>query len=163
MEKTLILNLGNIKLEGNILDVGENSGIIYNISKEIMGEIAVDYIGDNNYSEIREEYDICTMFFSLSSIMSTYNKTRVIKEVSKYLKKGGEIYIWDINKEIKTIVKNKIMAIMPSGKTKEFEFRNLNPLCKSSIDNNEKLLEKYYKIEETKLWEDIHFIKGIKL
>lgn len=163
MEKTLILNLGDIKLEGNILDVGENSGIIYNISREIMGEIAVDYIGNNNHREIKEEYDICTMFFSLSSIMSTYNKAKVIKEVSKYIKKDGKIYIWDINKDIKTIVKNKIMAIMPSGNTKEFKFKNLNPLCKSSLDNNEKLLGKYYEIEETKLWEDIHFIKAIKL
>ena len=163
MEKTLILNLGDIKLEGNILDVGENSGIIYNVSREIMGEIAVDYIGNDNHGEIKAEYDICTMFFSLSSIMSTYNKAKVIKEVSKYIKKDGEIYIWDINKEIKSIVKNKIMAIMPSGKTREFKFKNLNPLCKSSLDNNEKLLEKYYKIEETKLWEDIHFIKAIKL
>ena len=61
------------------------------------------------------------------------------------------------------MINNKIMAVLPSGKVREFEFKNLNPIIKSNIEDNKKLLEKYYKIEETKLWEDIHFIKGIKL
>ena len=46
---------------------------------------------------------------------------------------------------------------------KEFEFKNLNPLSKSLIDINKKLLEKSFKIEDTKLWEDIHYIKAKKI
>jgi hypothetical protein len=164
MSKTLILNLSDTKLQGNILDVGESFGVIYNISKEVMGEIAIDYIAaDNPNNVIEAEYDTCTMFFNLSSIWSNFGKIKLIEEITKYIKVGGEILIWDINKEPKQLIKNKIMAILPSGKIKEFEFKNLNPLAKSALELNEKLLEKHYKIEETKLWEDIHFIKAVKL
>lgn len=164
MGKTIVLNLSDVKLEGDILDVGESFGVIYNISKGIEDEISVDYVGGENSNEIKEEeYDTCTMFFHLSKLWNNYGRLKLIKEVSKYVKVGGKIYIWDINKEVKDIINNKIMAVLPSGKIKEFEFRNLNPIIKSNIEENEKLLEKYYKIEETKLWEDIHFIKGIKL
>ena len=34
MGKTIILNLSNVILEGDILDVGEIYGVIYNLSKE---------------------------------------------------------------------------------------------------------------------------------
>ena len=103
------------------------------------------------------------MFFHLSKLWNSSSRLKLIEEVTKYIKVGGEIFIWDINKEVKDMINNKIMAVLPSGKVREFEFKNLNPIIKSNIEDNKKLLEKYYKIEETKLWEDIHFIKGIKL
>ena len=34
MGKTIVLNLSDVKLNGDILDVGESFGVIYNISKE---------------------------------------------------------------------------------------------------------------------------------
>ena len=34
MGKTIILNLSGIKLTGDVLDVGESYGVIYNISKD---------------------------------------------------------------------------------------------------------------------------------
>lgn len=164
MGKTIVLNLSDVNLKGNILDVGESFGVIYNISKDIMNEISVDYINaenDNNLKE--EEYDTCTMFFCLSNIWNNSTRFKLIEEVSKYIKSGGELFIWDINKEVSNMINNKIVAVLPSGKYKEFEFKNLNPIIKSNIEENEKLLEKYYKIEETKLWEDIHFIRGKKI
>ena len=164
MGKTIILNLSEVNLKGNILDVGESFGVIYNISKEIMSEISVDYVNeDNNYTLKEGEYDTCTMFFCLSNIWSASTRLKLIEEVSKYIKSGGELFIWDINKEVRDMINNKIVAVLPSGKYKEFDFKNLNPIIKSNIEENEKLLEKYYKIEETKLWEDIHFIRGRKI
>lgn len=164
MGKTIVLNLSEVNLKGNILDVGESFGVIYNISKEIMDEISVDYVdGDNNYILKEEEYDTCTMFFCLSRMWNSPTRLKLIQEVSKYIKSGGELFIWDINKETRDIINNKIIAVLPSGKYKEFEFKNLNPIIKSNIEENEKLLEKYYIIEETKLWEDIHFIRGKKI
>ena len=103
------------------------------------------------------------MFFSLSKMWNGFSRARIIEEVSKYMRVGGEIYIWDINKEVRDMINNKIIAVMPSGKFKEFEFKNLNPIIKSNMEENKKLLEKSYKIEETKLWEDIHFIRGKKI
>lgn len=164
MGKTIILNLSKIELKGNILDIGESFGVIYNISKDIECELAIDYVNSEDKSSLLEgEYDICTMFFSLSKIWTNYARLKLIEEISKYIKPNGEIYIWDINKEIKEIINNKIIAVLPSGKEREFDFKNLNPIIRSNVDDNQKILEKYFKIEETKIWEDIHFIKGIKL
>ena len=163
MGKTIILNLSDIKLKGNILDIGESFGVIYNISKDIMSELSIDYVNGDNNKLIENEYDTCTMFFSLSKLWTNFARFKLIEEISKYIKIGGEIYIWDINKEIKEIINNKIITVLPSGNNKEFEFKNLNPIIKSNVDENQKLLEKYFQIEETKIWEDIHFIRGIKL
>lgn len=164
MGKRIVLNLSDIKFTGNILDVGENFGVIYNLSKEIMNEISVDYVSENKDGELKEnEYDTCTMFFSLSKMWNSFSRSKLIEEVSKYIKIGGEIYIWDINKDVRDMINNKIIAVMPSGKFKEFEFKNLNPIIKSNMEENKKLLEKSYEIEETKLWEDIHFIRGRKI
>ena len=164
MGKTIVLNLSDVNLRGNILDVGESFGVIYNISKDIMNEISVDYVnGDNNHILKEDDYDTCTMFFCLSNMWNHLARLKLIEEVSKYIKSGGELFIWDINKEVRDMINNKIIAVLPSGKDKEFEFKNLNPIIKSNIEENKKLLEKYYIIEETKLWEDIHFIRGKKI
>ncbi|MDZ7542718.1 hypothetical protein GNF83_16285, partial [Clostridium perfringens] len=156
MGKTILLNFSDLNLNGDILDVGESFGVIYNISKDVMDEISVDYVGAENSNTLKEEdYDTCTMFFHLSKLWNNSSRLKLIEEVTKYIKIGGSIYIWDINKEIKSIVNNKIMTVLPSGKVREFEFKNLNPLIKSDMEENKKFLEKYYEIEETKLWEDI--------
>lgn len=163
MGKTIILNLSDVKLNGDVLDVGENFGVIYNLSTDLEDEVAVDYVGSESRHLLnKEDYDTCTIFFHLSNMWSMNSRLSLIKEVTKYLKVGGEIYIWDINKEVGTVVNNTINALLPSGKLKEFEFKNLNPLSKSNIDDTKIILEKFYKIEETKLWEDIYFIKAKK-
>lgn len=164
MGKTIILNLSGIKLNGDILDVGESYGVIYNISKDAIDEVCVDLLeGSIDENKIDGEYDICTVFFYLSSIWRDSNRINLIKEVSKLVKAGGEIYIWDINKEIGEMSNNKVMSVLPSGKIKEFEFKNLNPLSKSNIDDTKKMLENIYSISEEKVWEDIFFIRGKKI
>ena len=45
MGKTIVLLFIRCKATWNILDVGENFGVIYNLSKDIMDEISVDYVG----------------------------------------------------------------------------------------------------------------------
>ena len=152
MGKTIILNLSGIKLNGDILDVGESYGVIYNISKDAIDEVCVDLLeGSIDENKIDGEYDICTVFFYLSSIWRDSNRINLIKEVSKLVKAGGEIS------------NNKVMSVLPSGKIKEFEFKNLNPLSKSNIDDTKKMLENIYSISEEKVWEDIFFIRGKKI
>ena len=69
MGKTIILNLSDVILEGDILDVGESYGVIYNLSKEVFDELAIDYVEDNNKDILLSEgYDKCTIFFSISDI-----------------------------------------------------------------------------------------------
>lgn len=164
MGKTIILNLSDIKLKGDVLDVGESYGVIYNISKDALDEISVDLLeGSINEKNTHGEYDICTVFFYLSSLWRDYTKVNLIKEVSKLVKVGGSIYIWDINKEIGEVFSNKVMAVLPSGKTKDFEFKNLNPITRSNIDDTKRMLGDVYCIKEEKVWEDVFFIRGEKI
>lgn len=163
MGKTIILNLSDFKLNGDVLDIGENFGVIYKICRDSevdSEEFIVDFIKSESNSIIEnEKYDICTMFFHLSSIWSNLAKESLIKEITKYIKPGGKIYIWDINKEIGKIFNNKIRVLLPQDKDKEFDFKNLNPLSKSDIEDTKKFLEDEFYIIEEKLWEDIYFLK----
>ena len=164
MGKTIILNLSGVKLLGDVLDVGESYGVIYNISKDTIDEVCVDLLeGSIDEKSIQGEYDVCTIFFYLSNLWRESARVQLINEVSKLIKVGGEIYIWDINKEMGEVSNNKVMAVLPSGKIKEFEFKNLNPISTSNIDNTKKMLENMYSIKEETLWEDIFFIRGEKI
>lgn len=165
MGKTLVINLQDINLQGDILDVGEeNFGVIYSISKEVQDEISLDYVYSNDNFEIQDrKYDACTFFFNLNKIWTSTEKENIIKEILPYIKDNGNIYIWDINKERGKVFNNKIRVLLPKNKNKEFIFKNLNIFCSSNVDETKKILEKYFKIEETKAWEDIFFIKGTKL
>lgn len=64
MGKTLVINLEDINLKGDILDVGqENFGIIYSISKEVEDELSLDYVFSNDKEGLEgSEYDACTLF-----------------------------------------------------------------------------------------------------
>ena len=164
MGKTIVLNLSHINIWGDVLDVGESFGVIYNIAKDIDDEVSVDYIEEENSEVLKERsYDNCTIFFALSNIWGDSQRERLLQKISRSIKTGGSIYIWDINKEMGEISNNKVMTVLPSGKIKEFEFKNLNPISKSNIDDTKKLLSDTYCIKEEKLWEDIFFIKGEKI
>ena len=164
MGKTLVIDLEDVILQGDILDVGEkNLGIIYNISKEAEDELSLDYVSSDTKIELKDrKYDACTFFFDLNKIWTSLEKEKLIKEISSYLNEFGEIFIWDINKERGKVFNNKIKVILPNEKVKEFTFRNLNVLSSSNIEEIKKILVKYFIIEETKVWEDVFFIKGIK-
>lgn len=165
MGKTLVINLEDINLQGDILDVGEkNFGVIYNISKEVEEELSLDYVNSETKVELKSrEYDACTFFFDLNKIWTSLEKEKLIREISSYIKEEGEILIWDIIKERGKVFNNKIRVILPKGKIKEFNFKNLNVLLSSNTEEIKKILEKYFKIEETKAWEDIFFIRGKKI
>lgn len=165
MGKTLVINLQDINLQGDILDVGEeNFGVIYNISKEVQDEISLDYVYSDDRTNLKDrKYDACTFFFNLNKLWTSIEKENIIKEVLPYIKENGEIYIWDINKERGKVFNNKIRTLLPNNKSREFVFKNLNIFSSSNVDETKKILEKYFKIEETKAWEDIFFIKGTKL
>lgn len=165
MGKTLVIDLEDIILKGDILDVGEkNLGVIYSISKEVEEELSLDYVSRESKIELKDrKYDACTFFFELNKLWTSLEKERLIKEVSSYLNEFGEIYIWDINKERGKVFNNKVKVILPNGKIKEFIFKNLNVLLSSNLEEIKKILEKHFDIEETKEWEDVFFIKGKKL
>jgi hypothetical protein len=165
MGKTLVIDLEDIILKGDILDVGEkNLGIIYSISKEAEEELSLDYVSGESKMELKDrKYDACTFFFELNKLWTNLEKEKLIREVSAYLNEFGEIYIWDINKERGKVFNNKVKVILGNGKIKEFIFKNLNLISSSNVEEIKKIIEKYFEIEETKAWEDVFFIKGKKL
>ncbi|WP_160690667.1 hypothetical protein [Clostridium sp. C2-6-12] len=165
MGKTLVIDLEDIILKGDILDVGEkNLGVIYSISKEVKEELSLDYVSGDSKIELKDrKYDACTFFFELNKLWTNLEKEKLIKEVSSYLNEFGEIYIWDINKERGKVFNNKVKVILPNGKIKEFVFKNLNLLLNSNLEEIKKILQKHFEIVETKAWEDVFFIKGKKL
>ena len=79
MGKTIILNLSGVKLTGDVLDVGESYGVIYNLSKDTIDEVSVDMLeGTIDEKNTYGEYDTCTVFFYLSSIWRDSNKFNLI-------------------------------------------------------------------------------------
>lgn len=165
MNKTLVVSMNNINIQGDILDIScDNYGIIYNLSKDVLDEISLDYVDENNKKILYDrKYDACTFFFNLSKIFSKRKRDKMIKEVSKYIKKDGYIYLWDINKEIRKRVNNKIEIILPNGNVKTGMLQNNNPFIKCDFDEIIDSVQKYYVIEEKKVWEDMFFIKGRKI
>lgn len=165
MGKTLVINLNDVVLKGDILDVGErNLGIIYNISKEAYNEISIDYVDDSRKNDLRKhKYDACTFFFELSSMWTNFEKERIIERMQKLLKENGEILIWDINKQRGGVINNRVKVIMPNEDVKEFNFRNLNIFGSNDIEDIKKILAKNFEIEETKAWEDVFFIRARKI
>lgn len=164
MGKTILINLNDIHIDGDILDVSrDNSGIIYNISKDAEEEVSIDYVDAGNKNVLmKRAYDACTFFFNLNNILGIKRKESLIREVCGYLKEEGEIYIWDINKESGGFLDFKVNVALPNGNLKEVVFKNFNPLISCKFEEIKKILEKYSEIEETKLWEDIFFIKARK-
>lgn len=164
MGKTIILNLSDVEFKGDILDVGESFGVIYDMSKEIYNEVSIDKIvSEGEEKFINEKYDSCTVFFYLSSIWSMETRYALLNDVAKYIKKGGYIYLWDINKNVGEFINNNIKVLLPSKNIKEFQFKNLNPVSKSSSEETKIMLEKNFIISETKEWEEIYFIKGTRI
>lgn len=164
MNKKIVINMNDIEIKGDILDVSrKNSGIIYKLSKDIQEEISVDYVNEETKNILKPKtYDACTFFFNLSSLLTNRKKECLIKDVINYLKDNGEIYIWDINKESNGFLDYNIEVALPDGELKKVVFNKYNPFISCKFEEVKKILQKYSIIEETKLWEDIFYIKAIK-
>ena len=74
---------------------------------------------------------------------------------------GAGVFMTNIN--INNLFNDKVVYSDINEKVKEIEFKNYNPLLTCSFEEVKKILEKYCKIEETKVWEDIFFIKAKKI
>lgn len=163
MEKNLTIDMRNVRFKGNTLDVGnDNYGIIYNILKNIEDEISVDYYIEDLENEYTNKYDNGVLFFSLSQLSNKAERDKVLKTIWKNLRFGGSLYIWDREKKQKEIVNDKIKVLMDKGKEKEFIFSNMSPFTEFTIYSTQKILEKYFEIQETRVCDKIIFVKAIK-
>lgn len=162
MGKVLVLNMKDIKFDGDILDVStDNAGVIYSISKEVEEELSIDYIDEEDKLE-KKKYDVCTFFFNINALWTPWRKDNLIKKVTSSLKDNGRIYLWDMSKNRGEIIDYKVKVILPHNKIKEVSFKNLNPLATCNFEEIQKILSKYYIIQEEKQWEDVFFISAVK-
>ncbi|MCY6484656.1 class I SAM-dependent methyltransferase [Clostridium aestuarii] len=165
MKKEILINLQNQEFKGNVLDIGlKNYGVVYNIYKYKNKNFDIEYIeGDKRCNIIEQNYyDTCVMFLSFGSISLKIRKIEIIKNIYKYLKDDGILYIWDIDKGYGKIFEGKIKILLPNRKIKEINVKNLNILKNISKKNTIKLLENYFDIINLKCLDDIYYIKAQK-
>ncbi|BDB02473.1 class I SAM-dependent methyltransferase [Clostridium botulinum] len=163
--KEIVINMENEIFRGNLLDVGtDNYGIIYNIYKQYNEDSNLEYInGAEEKENIKEGYyDNCILLFSFSNIFFKKNRMNLIQDIYKYLKEGGNVYIWDIDKKIKETFNGKIKILLPGEKVKNISIKDLNVLKDSSIDTTIKLLDPYFEIKDLKSSDGVYYIKGKK-
>ena len=166
MRNTILINLENENLPGNVLDVGFcNYGITYNLFKNGYDEISVDYIeGKNEKEKIEVDfYDCCIVFFALSDIWSKYNRKKILFDLVKHIKREGVIYIWDLDKPYGKIFNNKLKVILPGGEIKVIKLKEVNMLKDTSFESTKKIVEKYFQIIESTCSDNIYCIKGKKI
>lgn len=163
--KEIVINMENEIFRGNLLDVGtDNYGIIYNIYKQYNEDSNLQYIdGAEEKENIKEGYyDNCILLFSFSNIFFKKNRMNLIRDIYLYLKEGGNVYIWDIDKKIKETFNGKIKILLPGEKIKDISIKDLNVLKDSSIDTTVKLLSPYFEIQDLKSSDGVYYIKGTK-
>ncbi|MGO5072801.1 class I SAM-dependent methyltransferase [Clostridium sporogenes] len=161
----IVINMENEIFRGNLLDVGtDNYGIIYNIYKQYNEDSNLEYInGAEEKENIKDGYyDNCILLFSFSNIFFKKNRMSLIRDIYRYLKEGGNVYIWDIDKKIKETFNGKIKILLPGEKVKNISIKDLNLLKDSSIDTTIKLLEPYFEIKDLKSSDGVYYIKGKK-
>ena len=163
MKSTILINLENENLSGNVLDVGFcNYGITYSLFKNGYDEISVDYLeGKVERKKIEIGfYDCCIVFFALSNIFLKYNRKRILMDLVKHLKKEGVIYIWDLDKPYGKVFINKLKVILPGGEIKLIKLRELNVIKDTSFQTTKKIIEEYFVIMDYTCSDDIYCIKA---
>ncbi|EPY2305618.1 class I SAM-dependent methyltransferase [Clostridium sporogenes] len=161
----IVINMENEIFRGNLLDVGtDNYGIIYNIYKQYNEDSNLEYInGAEEKENIKEGYyDNCILLFSFSNIFFKKNRMSLIRDIYRYLKEEGNVYIWDIDKKLKETFNGKIKILLPGEKVKNISIKDLNLLKDSSIDTTIKLLDPYFEIKDLKSSDGVYYIKGKK-
>lgn len=161
----IFINLENEIISGNVLDIGlENYGIFYNIMKNFNDEVSVSYVDGAEESSIIEDnfYDNCVIFFSLNKIPFVKNKRKLVNEVSNYLKEGGNLYIWDIDKNRRMVFSGTVRVLLPDKSMKSMKISNYNPLTDCSKESIVKLLQNKFDIVDLKSSDGIYYIKAEK-
>lgn len=163
--KETIININEEVFQGDMLDIASgNNGIIYNFYKQYNNEVAVDYVNSKNkdHCNIDQMYDTCVLFFSINTISYNTEKSSLFNDINKYLKKGGRIYIWDIDKGLGKFYNGKIKVVSPNNQDDSVNIRNFNLIRDSSLKTTLKLLRKYFCICDLKTFDGLYYIKAVK-
>jgi len=162
LKKEVFINLEKEIFKGNLLDIGfSNHGIIYNICKQYIDDNnSVEYIeGKEDKIKIQEgSYDTCVMFLTLSDIKFTQGRKKIIKDVYKFLKEDGLLYIWDIDKGFAKTFNSRINIFLPDKSTKKINLMDINVFKNCSKENTIKILQPYFEIITLKNSDNIYYM-----
>ncbi|MGH4139819.1 class I SAM-dependent methyltransferase [Clostridium sp.] len=162
MKREVFINLEKEIFKGNLLDIGfSNHGIIYNICKQYIDDRScVEYVeGKNDMHKIKEgSYDTCVLFLTLSGIKLTQSKKTLIKDIYKFLKEDGLLYIWDIDKGFLNTFSSSINILLPDKSTKQINLRDLNIFKNNSKESTMRILQPYFKITTLKNSDNIYYM-----
>lgn len=162
MKKEVFISLEKEIFKGNILDIGfSNHGIIYNISKQYIDDKTnIEYLeGKEEKLRIeKEQYDVCALFLTLSDMKYTHTKKKLIRDIYKFLKPEGLLYIWDIDKGFVKTFNSKIKIVMPDKSTKQISLKDFNIFKNSSKENTIKILKPYFEILTLKNSDNIYYM-----
>jgi ubiquinone/menaquinone biosynthesis C-methylase UbiE len=106
MKKSIFINLEDLKLQGNVLDISlKGCNVVPRLLKLQENEeeaLQTDYIRwDSGVIPTEDsQFDTGIAMFSLGRAAGRHKTVRIIKEVSRVLKHGGSIIIWDVNSKI---------------------------------------------------------------
>ncbi|MGL4655589.1 MAG: hypothetical protein ACRCWM_06885 [Sarcina sp.] len=160
--KRTVVNLKYIDLKGDLLDVSlEETGVIYNLIKSRNSDdISLSCL--NNLDNKDEQFDCCTMFFSLGKLNRIDSKV-LIEDIEKLIRKDGCLYIWDRIKMKNEIIRDNIFVKMPDDTEKKFQLMNFNPFYEFNYTRCEELLQNKFLIKETLIWDNVIYIKAEKI
>lgn len=161
MKKEVFISLEKEIFKGNLLDIGfSNHGIIYNIYKQYNDDSSIEYL-EGKEEKIRIEggqYDVCAMFLALSDMKFTLSKKKLIKDIYKFLKDDGLLYIWDIDKGFVKAFNSTIKVVLPDKSTKQVFLRDFNIFKNSSKENTMKIIQPYFEILTLKNSDNIYYM-----
>jgi Methylase involved in ubiquinone/menaquinone biosynthesis len=170
----LIIDLRNLNIGGQVLDIGfQGKGIIYRALKESTDETAVTSDGEilNDYNWVYGypgefpfegySFDSVTAFFSFSIIRRRYMRNGTIREISRVLREGGKLYIWDSPVKAFGLGHSKtIKVLLPGSETEDFKL--IHPGVGSGFDMDSMLpvIKRYFTIDKSINFGDYFYIEA---
>ncbi|GAA0179196.1 hypothetical protein SH2C18_21100 [Clostridium sediminicola] len=165
MKGDIIINMENVRFDGNVLDIGyDNNGIIYNICRCSNNNINIDYFENNAElkNDSNNKYHSCALFITLSELLTKSRKTKLLDVIFNYLDDDGFLYIWDIDKRKGEILDVNIKVILPYRKIKSILHKDYNIFKESNSEITKELLKDKFSIITSKESNGMHFVKAQK-
>jgi hypothetical protein len=165
MKGDIIVNMENVRFNGDVLDVGyDNWGIIYNICRTSKDTVDVKYIKESKYTynEGKDTYNTCALFLTFGRMLSSHEKNKFIQRIYDYLAKEGILYIWDIDKKRGETIDVNIKVILPYRKIKNFEYKDLNFFKQNNLNAIKEMLNSKFEILYEKDSNGMFYIKAQK-
>ncbi|SHH25294.1 hypothetical protein [Clostridium grantii] len=165
MKGDIIVNMENIRFNGDVLDIGyDNWGIIYNICRTSKETMDVKYIKESKsaHNEGKDNYNTCASFLTFGRMLSKKEKSKFIQRIYEYLDKDGFLYIWDIDKKRGETIDVSIKVILPYRKIKSLQHKDFNLLKQNNLNEIKELLNSKFEILYEKDSNGMFYIKAQK-